>query len=177
MPATEKASFPSVAGFFILPARMSEKGEKPGPPPKPPRHERSAGAIVFRDTAEGRRFLLLDYGRYFDFAKGHVEKGESDQATAVRETREETGIDDLSFASGFSHEINYFFRHPKRGLVRKTVVFFLASTATETVKISHEHVGYAWLDAEAALRKLKYASAKEVLMAAIAFLDAAASHL
>jgi bis(5'-nucleosidyl)-tetraphosphatase len=141
----------------------------------PPRLERSAGVIVFRDTPTGRLFLLLDYGRYFDFAKGHVERGETDEEAAVRETREETGIDDLSFVPGFAHEITYFFRHAKRGLIRKTVVFFLASTGTEKVRISHEHVGYAWLDADAALKKVKYPSAKEVLAAAIAFLDAASS--
>lgn len=152
---------------------MSEKGEKPQAA-KPPRLERSAGVVVFRETPQGRRFLLLDYSRYFDFAKGHVEQGESDEAAAVRETREETGIDDLSFVRGFSHEITYSFRHAKRGPTRKTVVYFLAATTTGQVRLSHEHVGYAWLDAEAALKKVKYASAKEVLAAAIAFLESAA---
>jgi bis(5'-nucleosidyl)-tetraphosphatase len=149
---------------------MSEKDEKPA---KPPNQERSAGVVIFRRTPHGRRFLLLDYSRYFDFAKGHVEKGESDLDAAVRETREETGIDDLSLVPGFSHEITYHFRHSKRGLIRKTVVFFLASTTTEDVRLSHEHTGHLWLDADAALKKVKYATAKETLAAAIAFL---ASH-
>jgi bis(5'-nucleosidyl)-tetraphosphatase len=147
---------------------MSEKSETSA---KPPHIERSAGVVVFRETPNGRRFLLLDYTRYFDFTKGHVEKGESDAQAAVRETREETGIADLSFVPGFAHEITYSFRHAKRGPVRKTVVFFLASTRTEQVRLSHEHVGYAWVDAEAAMRKVKYASAKEVLAAALAFLE------
>ena len=135
------------------------------------RIERSAGVILFRDGPAGRRFLLLDYGNYWDYPKGHVEKGEDDRAAAVRELAEETGITGATFLSGFEQEIRYYFRHAARGLVRKTVVFFLASTETEAVKLSHEHVGFAWVSGEEALRKLGFKTAKRVLSAAMAFLE------
>jgi 8-oxo-dGTP pyrophosphatase MutT (NUDIX family) len=134
------------------------------------RTERSAGVILFRDTEAGRRFLLLDYGRYWDYPKGHVEKGEDDRAAALRELAEETGITDATILEGFEHEIAYFFRHPARGLVRKTVVFFLARTADEAVKLSHEHVGYEWASEQEAMKKLGFKTAKEVLSAAVTFL-------
>jgi len=95
------------------------------------RTERSAGMIVFRPDKGGRdqySFLLLDYGQHWDFPKGHVDAGESDLAAAVRELREETGIDDAQIIDGFSHEITYFFRGRGSQLVRKTVIFFLART-------------------------------------------------
>ena len=135
------------------------------------RTERSAGVILFRETEAGRRFLLLDYGRYWDYPKGHVEKGEDDRMAALRELAEETGIMDAQFVEGFEHEIAYFFRHPARGLVRKTVVFFLARTDGEAVKLSHEHVGYEWASGEEAMNKLGFKTAKAVLKAAVAFLE------
>ena len=60
------------------------------------RSERSAGFIVYRLDDDGsRKYLLLDYGRHWDFPKGHLEKGEDDLAAAMRELTEETGIGDI----------------------------------------------------------------------------------
>ncbi|MDB5297323.1 MAG: hydrolase [Phycisphaerales bacterium] len=134
-----------------------------------PTTERSAGFVVFHvrpgdGPAAGRVvYLLLDYGRHWDFAKGHVEPGEDDLAAATRELREETGIATAAVAPGFAHEVTYFFRHKAKGLVRKTVVFFLARAATDAVALSHEHVGYAFLPVAEAVRRVTFANAKQVL--------------
>jgi 8-oxo-dGTP pyrophosphatase MutT (NUDIX family) len=132
--------------------------------------ERSAGIIVYRDAGGGggggAEFLLLDYGKYWDYAKGHVEAGEDDLTAARRELREEAGIGEVELAEGFRHEIVYFFKS-RRGLIRKTVVFFLGRAAPDAaVVVSHEHEGYEWLAYDAALERVTYASAKEVLRAA-----------
>jgi 8-oxo-dGTP pyrophosphatase MutT (NUDIX family) len=139
--------------------------------------ERSAGIILYHaPTRDEQQFLLLDYGKYWDYPKGHVEAGEDDLTAASRELREETGIDvnsGIEVADDFRREIVYYFRS-KRGLVRKRVVFFLARAAQQpAVALSHEHVDYAWLPYDLALERLTYASAKEVLRSAKAFLDAA----
>src|SRR5687767_3658997 len=79
------------------------------------REERSAGVVLFRAERaappgdDGRLFLLLDYGRYWDYPKGHVEKGEDDVTAVLRELREETGIGDAQLVADFRHEITYFF--------------------------------------------------------------------
>lgn len=131
--------------------------------------ERSAGFILFRLTdVDGRpapEYLLLDYGRHWDFAKGHVEPGEDDLAAAIRETAEETGITGVTAIPGFARQTTYFFRHRARGLIRKTVVFFLARTnATDAdVRLSEEHVAFAFLPIEAALRRVTFAGARAVL--------------
>jgi len=131
--------------------------------------ERSAGVIVYRDdpTAPGGRvFLLLDYGRYWDLPKGHVEKGEDDLTAAVRELEEETSISDAELIDGFSREMTYWFRHRKRGLIRKEVIFFLARTDRKRIEISNEHEGFTWLPLEEAIEKLTYKNAKELMRAA-----------
>src|SRR3989442_216839 len=53
------------------------------------------GAVVFKLTGEGPRYLLVDAAGTRDrwvFPKGHVEKGETAAATALREVTEEAGV-------------------------------------------------------------------------------------
>ncbi len=125
--------------------------------------ERSAGIVLFLEKPEGNRFLLLNYPTgHWDFIKGKIEHGETEHQTAVRETKEETGISDLEFIDGFKENINYNFQYEGE-LIYKEVVFFLAKTKTETVMVSHEHLGYTWLDYKNAIGKTTYQNAKDVL--------------
>ena len=141
------------------------------------REERSAGFLIFHRRGESHttdiRYLLLNYGRHWDFAKGHVDDGESDLDAAVRELREETGIREIMPVSDFQQEIVYFFRSARHGLIRKTVVFFLAEVAKTDVILSEEHVGYEFLPYEPALKRATFAAAKELLRAAHTRLTAA----
>jgi len=130
------------------------------------REERSAGFVIFRSVGEGgREYLLLDYGRHWDFAKGHVEKGENDLTTALRELREETGIKDPRVIPGFQHEVTYFFKDRRKGLVRKRVVFFLGETATapSDILLSREHEGFAFLPFDDAVKRLTFPTARQIL--------------
>src|SRR4051812_15253217 len=136
------------------------------------RNERSAGVVVYYDDPGGRLFLLLDYGRHWDFPKGHVEKNEDDRGAALRELQEETGLAGASLDNSFAHEITYFFRDRRtKALIRKTVVFFLARTESNTITLSHEHVGYIFLPIAEALKKLTFPAAKQVLRLAAAHLE------
>jgi len=125
--------------------------------------ERSAGVVVCMKKPDGNRFLLLNYPTgHWDFVKGKIEQGETLHQTAVRETKEETGISDLEFVEGFEEKINYNFQFEGE-LIQKEVVFFLAKTKTHTVNVSHEHLDYTWLDYENALEKVTYQNAKNIL--------------
>ena len=115
------------------------------------------------EKPDGNRFLLLNYPTgHWDFVKGKIEQGETLHQTAVRETKEETGISDLEFVEGFEEKINYNFQFEGE-LIQKEVVFFLAKTKTHTVNVSHEHLDYTWLDYEHALEKVTYLNAKNIL--------------
>ena len=136
------------------------------------RHEFSAGFIsVPQNSGEGPRFLLLDYGKHWDYPKGHLEEGETNWQAAVRELREETGIKQVDRVGKFEHPLHYFFHSAKKGYINKTVTFFLGCTKALAVKLSDEHENFAWLPYEEALERLTYKNARETLQAAWASLN------
>ena len=60
----------------------------------------SCGAVLARETASGWATLMLRAYHHWDFPKGIRERGEEPMEAALREVREETGIDDLAFDWG-----------------------------------------------------------------------------
>lgn len=125
--------------------------------------EISAGAVIFRMENSTPIYLLLHYGGgHWDFVKGHIEYGENELQTVIRETDEETGITDLKFFDGFRETVRYFFHRGKQ-VVYKEVIFYLAETHQSDVKISFEHVGFVWLPYEEALHLLTFENAKGLL--------------
>lgn len=125
--------------------------------------ERSAGAIIFRESSAGKRYLLLNYpSGHWDFVKGNIEKGEMLKETVIREIKEETGISDVNFVEGFEDKVEYHYQRDGQ-LVHKEVAFFLAKTKTENVILSYEHNGFIWLDFNSALKKLTYKTAQKLL--------------
>tara|TARA_B100001765_G_scaffold121539_1_gene75987 strand:+ start:67 stop:489 length:423 start_codon:yes stop_codon:yes gene_type:complete len=128
------------------------------------RTETSAGIVLFRNISNENEFLLLNYPQgHWDFIKGKMEKNETPRETALRETKEETGISDIEFIDGFEESVEYDFRFNNEN-IHKKVIFFLAKTETlQTVSLSHEHNDYLWLAYNDALKKTTYGNAKNVL--------------
>ena len=128
---------------------------------------KSIGAVVHSNG----RFLLLQYAAgHWDFVKGHVEKGESEVETMVRELCEETGISQFEVMPGFREEINYVYKNGKE-TVKKTAVFYLIETKETKIKLSNEHTSFAWLPFKEALGKITYENSKQVLEKANRFLE------
>jgi len=125
-------------------------------------NEKSCGAVVYLKNTEAK-FLLLQYeAGHWDFVKGNVEEGETEQETTLRELSEETGIIDARFISGFKEKISYFYKR-QGATVYKEVVFFLMEAKTAEVKISFEHIAFEWLTYEKAMQRLSYKNARDVL--------------
>lgn len=125
--------------------------------------ETSAGIVIFRKEDSKNLFLLLHYpSGHWDFVKGKMEKDETTHQTAIRETKEETGITDISFVENFEEWIEYNFQYQGE-LIHKKVIFFLAETKTKDVEISHEHQNFTWMDYNTAMEKTTFDNAKTVL--------------
>ena len=93
--------------------------------------EKSCGTIPYTIKNGTVCYLLVkakDDG-YCGFPKGHVEKNESEEETALRETLEETSIH-TQINSAFRYEISYQMGNGNT----KTVVYFLAKFQNQTPK-------------------------------------------
>ena len=135
------------------------------------REQKSAGIVLFRNDSSKSEFLLLNYPQgHWDFVKGKVEKNETPHETAIRETKEETGITNIEFIDGFEESVEYDFRFKKED-IHKKVIFFLAKTDEKNIKLSHEHKDYLWLEYNDALKNTTFENAKNVLTKANEFLS------
>ena len=132
---------------------------------------KSAGIVLFRNNSGKNEFLLLNYPQgHWDFVKGKIEQNETSHETALRETKEETGITNIEFVDGFEESVEYDFRFKKED-IHKKVIFFLAKTDEKNIKLSHEHNDYLWLEYNDALKKTTFENAKNVLTKANEFLS------
>ncbi|KKN65379.1 hypothetical protein LCGC14_0481920 [marine sediment metagenome] len=123
------------------------------------REEFSVAAIVYHEN----EYLLLKYGLgHWEFVKGHIEDGESDEQTILRELEEETSITDAIILKGFKENYEYFFTF-KGQRIHKYVNCYLIKSNTKDVKISYEHEDYVWLAFPKALKQLTYNNAKILL--------------
>ena len=132
--------------------------------------EKSAGIVLFRNDSDKNEFLLLNYPQgHWDFVKGKIEQNETSHETALRETKEETGITNIEFVDGFEESVEYDFRFKKED-IHKKVIFFLAKTNEKKISLSHEHNDFVWLEYDDALKKTTFRNAKNVLSKANEFL-------
>jgi len=128
--------------------------------------------VIFRREGEKIFYLVLHYhfkGDYWDFPRGKVEKEETEEQTAKREIKEETGLEKIKFVDGFRETTHWFYRWEGE-TIYKEAVYFLAEAGEEKVKISHEHLEYLWLDYERAMKTLTFENTKKILKAAHKFL-------
>ena len=133
------------------------------------KYEKSCGAVVFRQNEGQVEYLLIRHvnGGHWAFPKGHVEKGETEAQTALREIREETGLS-VTLRADFRETVSYM---PGPGIT-KEVVYFLALTEERSVSRQREEVSDCrWLPGPQALELATYDNDRRILQAAIRCLE------
>lgn len=124
-------------------------------------YEKSCGAVVYRRTADGIKVLLVKNhnGRCWTFPKGHVEKDETEEQTALREIKEETGLD-VEIEKDFRETSIY----RPYGRTKKKVVFFLARTLDSNVSMQQSEIDYyIWVSIDEALKMCRHDNDTKVL--------------
>ena len=130
-------------------------------------HEKSCGALVLRrDKTDGKYYILMirhRLGGNRSFPKGHMERGETERMTAVREVFEETAVQ-IKIRSDFRETVHY---HPLPG-ISKEVVYFLSETEQESIKPREGEIAQVeWVPVESAESSLSHENDKTVFRAAI----------
>lgn len=136
--------------------------------------EISAGGIVYRKRLDKYEVLLIEdrFGRW-TLPKGKKEQGETDQETALREIREETGLHGRIVKA--LTNTYYTYRHPSLGKVEKEVIYFLIEAIEGTEEAQLEEIkGVSWMPSRQAWRtqkKVGYDNNQDVFTQAYKLLD------
>ncbi len=121
--------------------------------------EVAAGGAIFRKPMLGRDRLLLFFRRgFWDMPKGHVEEGETLEQCAVREVREETGLEHLAIGEKIC--VTFHTYHMKGNFVLKESHWYrMTSTVREPLKVQTEEdiMTGRWCSPRRASRLLRHA--------------------
>lgn len=129
------------------------------------RTEKSCGAVVFRESENGTQILLIKHtnGGHWAFPKGHVESGETEEQTAIREISEETGLS-VKLDTSYRKVVTY---SPRRDIVKDVVYFIAVTDSAHTVAQENEISRIQWVDMQSAVEHVSYENDKKVLLGAI----------
>lgn len=135
-------------------------------------HAFSAGGIVLRGQPGSREILLVGRaqqtrsGQLWALPKGTPVAGETTQHTALREVREETGLEVA--ITGYAGAITYSFM--ERGVrYRKRVVYYtMVAIGGDTALHDHEYDFARWFALDEALALMRYPNEADLVQRATA---------
>ena len=126
--------------------------------------EKSCGCIVIDN---GKVLLIQHLKGHWDIPKGHMEAGETEQETALREVKEETGVD-VEVISDKRYTLEYTVENGNL----KEVIYFIAKKIGGEEKAQETEVSeIRWLAFDEAVEMLTYDNSKELLRKAINFIE------
>ena len=130
------------------------------------RKEKSCGCIII----DGNKNVLLIYEKnrnFWGFPKGHVELEENEIETALREVKEETGLD-----VEIDEKRRYVLNYQIRDEIDKTTVLYVAKPLnTEVIKQESEIEDAKWCSFNEALNTLTFDNWKELFSKVIADIE------
>ena len=135
-------------------------------------YEKSCGAVVYCQKDTDIKYLLVrEHGGFWVFPKGHMEAGESEHETALREVKEETGLD-VTFVEEFRVKDEHNLAREGRPNTIKQTIYFLAKYEDQKFVPQESEISeIVLLDFEAAMTTLQFDSFKHILEQAHSFLE------
>ena len=134
-------------------------------------YEKSCGFVVYRESEGVREYLLVSaLNNKYGFPKGHVERGETEYETAVRELKEETNLE-VRFVNGFRRQIEYILPQ-KRDTIKHCVYFLGEYTEGELIRQEEEVLDAVFVGFDHAMQMIPFANARAVLQEADEYLNA-----
>lgn len=128
------------------------------------RKETSCGCVIFDKATHSKVLIVYEKNRNFwGFPKGHIEEGETEVQTALREVKEEVGIDVKVLDEKYRYAINYIIEDKQ---IDKTSIFYIAETIEDDVNITNQEAEIEdskWVTIEDAFNILTFDNSKEVL--------------
>jgi len=137
--------------------------------------EVSAGGVIYRKHGGAVEIALIHVRHRWSLPKGHVEEGESMNETAMREVREETGLEGRIRKKLGDIRYSYRDKAPDGEPIRiyKRVHFYLLRYLKGDVRDHDHEVDEArWFPIEEAIRNLKFATERRIVQRALAVLTA-----
>jgi 8-oxo-dGTP pyrophosphatase MutT (NUDIX family) len=133
--------------------------------------ERSAGGVVVR----GEQLLAIvptrraaDGSRVLGLPKGHIDPGESQLQAAIREVREETGVE-VELVSELG-EVRYWYSRGGRAVAKSVVFYLFRYLSGDPADHDDEVEDARWVELREARRTLTYEGEREMVARALAAL-------
>lgn len=148
----------------------------------PHKQPRSVQVVIFAETKRGREFLLLrrleSHGGFWQSVTGSLEGAETHIEAAVREVREETGINaalehliDLQLVSTFEIAPQWRAKYAP-GITHNEEVCFALRIDKQDARIDpNEHDSWIWVDSSGAFEMLYWESSKRALASLVKMLE------
>ena len=134
------------------------------------RYIKSCGFVAYKQIENKNYYLIIkSLNGDIGFPKGHMEIGESELQTAIRELKEETGVE-VNFISGFRRQIEYPL--PQIPDAIKQSVYFLGKCTSEKIVCQESEVAKAeFVSYEDAITLLTFEETKNILRDAELFIQ------
>jgi 8-oxo-dGTP pyrophosphatase MutT (NUDIX family) len=128
--------------------------------------EFSAGGLVIRNLRDGPHLAVIRVrDEILALPKGHPEKGESSQDAALREVREETGLDATPIEK--LGDIRYWYARDGERVLKVVSFFLFRYHSRRLAEHDHEVEEALWIPLEDAPERLAYKSEKEIAQTAL----------
>lgn len=135
------------------------------------KRERSCGGVVFFEN-EGKCEVILICSHFkgkmlWTFPKGHMETGETEKETALREIKEEVGLD-AEIIGNFKEKTEF---SCKENVIIEASYFAARASSKNAVAQEGEVEYFAWLDFDSVIQTLTFDCDKRVFREFIKFYE------